>query len=62
MITGSEKAFAAGADIKEMQNCPIMEAHRLDCSFGGIMLRAAAQADHRGGLRLCARRRLRTSR
>jgi len=30
VITGSEKAFAAGADIKEMQNKTYMEAYRED--------------------------------
>jgi enoyl-CoA hydratase len=30
VIAGSQKAFAAGADIKEMQNLSYVEAHRLD--------------------------------
>lgn len=30
VIAGSEKAFAAGADVKEMQNLSYMDAHRLD--------------------------------
>ncbi len=30
VVTGSAKAFAAGADIKEMQNLSYMDAHRLD--------------------------------
>ncbi len=30
VIAGSQKAFAAGADIKEMQNLSYIDAHRLD--------------------------------
>ena len=59
LITGSEKAFAAGADIKEMADKTFIEAYlgnfAADWDRGG----ARAQADRRGGRRLCARRRLR---
>ena len=51
VLTGSEKAFAAGADIKEMQ----AKTYHGRLSRG-LLLRAgtrsrASQADHRGRLR-----------
>ena len=53
VITGSEKAFAAGADIKEMQ--AISYRRRLSASdffVGWEEVDAGAQADHRRGGRL----------
>ena len=59
VITGSDKAFAAGADIKEMADKSLHG--RLLRRFRGRLgpCRARAQAGDRGGRRLCARRRLR---
>ena len=60
-ITGSERAFAAGADIKEMAS-QILHGH-VQGQFLRRGLRAHRrhpQADHRRGRRLCAGRRLRT--
>ena len=60
VITGSEKAFAAGADIKEMQAKTYRRhvSRRFFRRMGGA--RAHPQADDRRRRRLCARRRLRT--
>ena len=58
-ITGSEKAFAAGADIKEMQAKTYVEAYLEDFFVGWEELAPHPQADHRRGRRLCAGRRLR---
>ncbi len=59
VVTGSEKAFAAGADIKEMQAKTYMEAYkrRLHRQLGAHQ--PLPQADHRRRVRLRARRRLR---
>ena len=59
ILTGSEKAFAAGADIKEMPAKSYMDAFKGD--FAGELgsRRAHAQAGDRGGRGLRARRRLR---
>ena len=57
VITGSEKAFAAGADVKEMAEKTYVDAYlgtlprRLDEDFGN------PQAGDRGGLGLLPRRR-----
>ena len=60
VLTGSEKAFAAGADIKEMQAKTYVDMYLAGFlrRLGGV--RARPQADHRGGRRLRAGRRLRT--
>jgi hypothetical protein len=60
VITGSDKAFAAGADIKEMADKTFADASLGD--FAATWDRAAthAQAGHCRGRRLRARRRLRT--
>ena len=59
LITGSEKAFAAGADIKEMVDKTFNEAF-LGNFIGQLALRrASAQAGDRRGRGFCARRRLR---
>jgi enoyl-CoA hydratase len=43
VITGSEKAFAAGADIKEMQSKTYMDVYSADfITSGGSASRAAA--------------------
>ena len=59
ILTGSEKAFAAGADIKEMADKTYIDAFKGD--FAGELgsRRADAQAGDRGGRGLRARRRLR---
>ena len=59
VITGSEKAFAAGADIKEIAGEDLSGG--LCRRFPGELGqgRERPQADHRGGQRLCARRWLR---
>ena len=59
ILTGSEKAFAAGADIKEMAAKSHMDVfkERLRGELGSR--RAHAQAGDRGGRGLRARRRLR---
>ena len=59
VLTGSEKAFAAGADIKEMQSQGFADMYSAE-----LLRRLGAghldpQAVDRGGRRLCARRRLR---
>jgi enoyl-CoA hydratase/carnithine racemase len=61
VLTGSEKAFAAGADIKEMADKTFVDAFGGDF-FGAEAGRRSAlpQADHRRGGGLCAGRRLRT--
>ena len=58
VLTGSDKAFAAGADIKEMANKSFLDAFmgRFRRRLGSR--RPGAQADHCRGRRLCARRRL----
>ena len=61
VITGSEKAFAAGADIKEMQGLSFVEAFRRDYGEALAQGRPRAQADRRRGRRLLPRRRLRSS-
>jgi enoyl-CoA hydratase len=61
VITGSEKAFAAGADIKEMLPLTYVEAVPAEsCSPDWDALLQRSQADHCGRRRLCAGRRLRT--
>ncbi len=60
LITGSEKAFAAGADIKEMQPKGFIDMFNSDfTAIGGDRVAALPQADHRCGHGLRARRRLR---
>ncbi len=60
VVTGSEKAFAAGADIKEMQPKSFIDMFSEDfAAIGGDRVAHLPQADHRGRQRLCARRRLR---
>ena len=59
VITGSEKAFAAGADIKEMQAKSYIEAYMEDFFAGWEGLTPHPQADDRRGIRLRAWRRLR---
>ena len=59
VVTGSEKAFAAGADIKEMVDKSFLDAFMGDFVGGWHQRRAGAQACGRGGVGLCARRRLR---
>ena len=56
VLTGSEKAFAAGADIKEMQSKSYMDAYmgRFHRQVGSTD--HGPQAGHRGGIRLRARR------
>ena len=60
VVTGSEKAFAAGADIKEMQPKGFIDmfAERF-CRDRWRPRGALPQADHCRGFGLCARRRLR---
>ena len=59
VITGSEKAFAAGADIKEMQGLGFVEAFQRDYGEALSLDRPGAKADHRRGGRLLPRRRRR---
>ncbi len=59
VITGNEKAFAAGVDIKEMQSKTFVEAYGSDFLAPFDKIGTYPQADHRRGRRLCARRRLR---
>jgi enoyl-CoA hydratase len=60
VITGSEKAFAAGADIKEMANQSYVDAYMNDfiATWDGVGLRP--QARDRGSRRFRARGWLRT--
>ncbi len=59
VITGSEKAFAAGADIKEMAGKSYMDAFYGDFTATWDRAGARPQAGDRRGGRLRARRRLR---
>ena len=59
VITGSEKAFAAGVDIKEMHKKTFVEAYGSDFIAPFDRISHCRQADHRRGRRLRARRRLR---
>ena len=59
VITGSEKAFAAGADIKQMQSKSYMDTFSEDFFADWDALDARSEAHHRGRGRLRARRRLR---
>ena len=59
LITGSEKAFAAGADIKEMADKSYIDVYLGNFAANQDRDRARAQADGRGGRGLRARRRLR---
>src|SRR6516162_2433199 len=59
VVTGSDKAFAAGADIKEMATKTYMEAFMYNFAAGWDRI-ARAQAGDRGSRGLCAGRRLRT--
>ena len=59
VITGSEKAFAAGADIKEMQSKTYMQAYKEDFISRWDRVGALPQAGGRGGGGLRAGRRLR---
>ena len=59
VITGSERAFAAGADIKEIEGATFSDAFMGESSTRGIR-RPRAKTGHRGSSRRCARRRLRT--
>ena len=61
VITGSDKAFAAGADIKEMADRSYIDVFGADYAADYERL-ARAQADHRRGRRFRARRRLGGSR
>ena len=56
VITGSEKAFAAGADIKEMQSKTYMSAFKEDFIYQVVPGRQHPQARGRSGRRLRARR------
>ena len=58
-ITGNDKAFAAGADIAAMKDYSYMDAFKGDYITAWEHFPRRAQARHRGGRRLCARRRLR---
>ena len=62
LITGSEKAFAAGADIKEMADKSAVEVFMGDFAAGWHARRERAQAGDRRGRGLRARRRLRAGR
>ncbi len=57
VITGSDKAFAAGADIKEIAGQDFTEVFL--GNFAATWIVAQPSGDHRRGRRLCARRRLR---
>ena len=54
-LTGSERAFAAGADIKDMQARTYMEVFEMDLFAGWDEFRGRPDADHRGRCGLCAR-------
>ena len=60
VLTGSDKAFAAGADIKEMQDKSFAEMFLGDFIGRWDAVGARPQAADRRGRRLRARRRLRT--
>ncbi len=59
VLTGSEKAFAAGADIKEMKEKTYQDVFLQDFITVGWEKASGAQTDHRSGRGLCAWRRLR---
>ena len=59
VITGSEKAFCAGADIREVSDADFVTAYRDDPIVEWDRIADVPQAAHRGGRRLRARRRLR---
>ena len=60
VLTGSDKAFAAGADIKEMAEKSYMDMHLENfLVLGWERIATAPQTDHRRCRRLCAGRRLR---
>jgi hypothetical protein len=59
VLTGSEKAFAAGADIKEMQPYDYVERLYGRLLRGLERFRSTRKPVDRGGIRLCAGRRLR---
>ena len=59
LLAGGEKAFAAGADIKEMQPKTFIDMFSSDfASHRRRPRRPMPQADHRRRQRLCAGRRL----
>jgi enoyl-CoA hydratase/carnithine racemase len=61
VLTGSEKAFAAGADIKEMSEKVVRRGvHVGHVRRRGPAVPALSQADHRRRVGLCAGRRVRT--
>ncbi len=55
------KAFAAGADIKEMQSINFVDAYLQDMFADWQKVDPYPQADYRGCFGLCAGRRLRDS-
>src|SRR5882724_1677970 len=59
VLTGNEKAFAAGADIKEMADKHYIQAYTEDFITSGWERVAMPQAGDRRGRRVRARRRLR---
>jgi enoyl-CoA hydratase/carnithine racemase len=59
VITGSEKAFAAGADIKEMQGLSYPQTYLDDFITAWDRVANRRKADHRRSRRVCPRRRLR---
>ncbi len=60
VITGSEKAFAAGADIKEMSGKSFVDVFTENLfADANDRITTHPQADHRGGGGLCPGRRLR---
>ena len=59
VLTGSEKAFAAGADIKEMQAQGFADMYSTNFFAGWEQVTAHPQAVDRGGRGLRARRRVR---
>ena len=59
VLTGSERAFAAGADIKEMQDKTYAEAFLGDFISPVGESNPPPQAGHRRRRRICARRRMR---
>ena len=59
IITGSKKAFAAGADIKEMRDLSYMDAYQGQfITHNWERVTRCRQTDHRGCFGLCAGRRL----